>query len=158
MSPDLFLRQLERVFYFLCKLHDVGESPTVRSKCTHLCWTNRKRVRWTQGNFHCSRSGSRFCSILYIRIIHISSMVFLRYMLQPIRIRLTTLSCFETNVYLRVFLRTHASKPVSVGYHKIICKQTLLALCLPHINLEIPANSAWPATKTHTIRWGKRFP
>ena len=32
---------------------------------------------------------------------------------QPIRIRLTTLSCFETNIYLRVFSRTHASKPVS---------------------------------------------
>ena len=47
-------------------------------------------------------------------------------MLQPIRIRLTTLSCFETNIYLGVVLRTHASKPVSDPQTKIICKQTLL--------------------------------
>ena len=53
-------------------------------------------------------------------------LVFLRYMLQPIRIRLTTLSCFETNIYLGVVLHTHASKPVSDPQTKIICKQTLL--------------------------------
>ena len=53
-------------------------------------------------------------------------LVFLRYMLQPIRIGLTTLSCFETNIYLRVFLRTHTSTPVSDPQTKIICKQTLL--------------------------------
>ena len=78
-------------------------------------WTNRKRVRCTQGNLHNSRFivRGRFCSILYIPIIHIYSLVFLRYMLQPIRIRLTTLSCFETNTYLRVFSRTYASIPVS---------------------------------------------
>ena len=31
-----------------------------------------------------------------------------------------------TNIYLRVFLRTHAKKPVSHPKTKIICKQTLL--------------------------------
>ena len=54
-----------------------------------------------------------FCSILYIPIIHIYSLIFLRYMLRPISIRLITLSCFETNIYLRLFSRTHAGKPVS---------------------------------------------
>ena len=36
-------------------------------------------------------------------------------MLQPIRIRLTALSCFETNIYQRVFLRgrTHTNKAVT---------------------------------------------
>ena len=47
-------------------------------------------------------------------------------MLQPIRLRLTTLACFETNIYLRVFLRTHNSKSVSDPQTTIICKQTLL--------------------------------
>ena len=47
-------------------------------------------------------------------------------MLQPIRLRLTTLACFETNSYLRVFLRTHTSKSVSDPQTTIICKQTLL--------------------------------
>ena len=63
---------------------------------------------------------------LFITIIHDYSLVFLSYMLQPIRIRLNTLSCFETNLYPRVFLRTHANKPVSNPQTKIICKETLL--------------------------------
>ena len=63
---------------------------------------------------------------LFITIIHVYSLVFLSYMLQPIRIRLKTLSCFETNLYVRVFLRTHANKPVSDPQTKIICKETLL--------------------------------
>ena len=63
---------------------------------------------------------------LFITIIHVYSLVFLSNMLQPIRIRLKTLSCFETNLYLRVFLRTHANKPVSDPQTKIICKETLL--------------------------------
>ena len=33
---------------------------------------------------------------------------------------------FETNIYLRVFLRAHAKKPVSDPQTNIICKQTLL--------------------------------
>ena len=37
-----------------------------------------------------------------------------------IRIRLTILSCFETNIYLRVFLRTHGRKLVSDPQTKII--------------------------------------
>ena len=40
------------------------------------------------------------------------SLLFLRYVLQPVRIRFTALSCSETNIYLRVFLwgllHTHA--------------------------------------------------
>ena len=63
---------------------------------------------------------------LYITIIHIYSRAFLRYMLQQIRIRLTTLSCFETNIYLHVFLSTHAYKQVSDPRTKMSCKQTLL--------------------------------
>ena len=43
--------------------------------------------------------------ILHIRIIHICSLLFLRYMLQPLRTKFTVLSCFETNIYLRLFLR-----------------------------------------------------
>ena len=86
-------------------------------------WTNRKRVRRTQGNLHNSRFIVREAGVvfvrLYIPIIHIYSVVFPRYMLQTIRIRLTTLSCFETNIYPRVFSRTHASKHVSrIGNQK----------------------------------------
>ena len=38
-------------------------------------------------------------------------------MLQPIRIRFTALSCFETNIYQRVFLRglTHANKYLQIA-------------------------------------------
>ena len=96
-------------------------------------WTNRKRVRCTRGNLHNSRFIVReagvFRTFLFdfiYPIIHIYSLVFLRWMLQLIRIRLTTLSCFQTNIYLRVFLRNHARKPVSDPPTKIICKQTLL--------------------------------
>ena len=77
--------------------------------------TNRKRVRCTPGNLHNSRFIVCEERVVFVRfqISHIYSLVFLRYMLQPIRIRLKALSCFETNIYLRVFSRTHASKPVS---------------------------------------------
>ena len=53
----------------------------------------------------------------YIPIIQVYSLLLLRYMLQPIRIRFTALSRFETNIYQRVFLRghTHANKAVTVG-------------------------------------------
>ena len=46
----------------------------------------------------------------------------LRYMLQPIRIRFTALSCFETNIYQRVFLRdhTHANKAVTDRQTKFV--------------------------------------
>ena len=58
-----------------------------------------------------------FSSILCIPVIYIYSLLFLRYMVQPIRKRFTTLSCFETSrillFYLRVFLHTHTGKPVS---------------------------------------------
>ena len=81
-----------------------------------------------QGNLHNSKlfakreTSGRFSGILYTTIIYIYSLVFLRYMLQPIRIRLTTLSCFETNIYLRVSLGSHACKPVSDPQTKIFCK------------------------------------
>ena len=65
--------------------------------------------------------------------------------LQPIRIRFTALSCFETNIYQRVFLRgrTHANKAVTYRQNKI-CKQTFyyFSLSSPYINPEIPTNSA----------------
>ena len=52
-----------------------------------------------------------FGLILHIPKIQVYSLLLLRYMLQPIRIRFTALSCFETNIYQRVFLRgrTHAN-------------------------------------------------
>ena len=65
--------------------------------------------------------------ILHIRIIHIYSLLFLRYMLQPLIIKFTVLSCFETDIYLRLFLRgllrTHATKAVTDAANKL-CKQT----------------------------------
>ena len=56
-----------------------------------------------------------FGLFLYIPIIQVYSLLVLRYMLQPIRIRLTALSCFGTNIYQRVFLRgrTYANKAVT---------------------------------------------
>ena len=52
-----------------------------------------------------------FGLILHIPIIQFHSLLLLRYMLQPIRIRFTALFCFETNIYQGVFLRgrTHAN-------------------------------------------------
>ena len=51
----------------------------------------------------------------YIPIIQVYSLLLLRYMFQPIRIRFTAPSCFETSIYQRVFLRgrTHANKAVT---------------------------------------------
>ena len=79
----------------------------------------RKRVRCTQGNLHNSRFIVRDAGVVYVRFYKSPYFIFILwyssdiYMLQPIKIRLTTLSCFETNIYLRVFSRTHASKPFS---------------------------------------------
>ena len=51
------------------------------------------------------------------------SLLFLRYVLQPVRIRFTVLSCSETNIYLCVFwwglLHTHANKAVTDWQTKI---------------------------------------
>ena len=51
------------------------------------------------------------------------SLLFLRYVLQPVRIRFTTRSCSETNIYLHVFLwgllLTHANKAVTDWQTKI---------------------------------------
>ena len=68
-----------------------------------------------------------FGLILYIPTIHIYSFILLlRYMLQLIRIRFTTLSCFETNIYLHVFLRgllcTHTNEAVNDQQTKFINK------------------------------------
>ena len=50
------------------------------------------------------------------------SLLLLRYMLQPIRIRFTALSCFETNICQRVFLRgrTYAIKAVTDQQTKFV--------------------------------------
>ena len=63
-----------------------------------------------------------FGLILYVPIIQVYSLLLLRYMLQPIRIRFTALSCFETNIYQRVFLRgrTHANKAVTDQQTKFV--------------------------------------
>ena len=54
--------------------------------------TNRKRIRGTQGYLHNWNSSSS--SILYIPVIYIYSLLVLRYLLQPITIGFTALSCF----------------------------------------------------------------
>ena len=50
--------------------------------------------------------------------------------LQPIRIRFTALSCFETNIYQRVFLRgrTHANKAVTDRQTKFVNKHLITVL------------------------------
>ena len=54
------------------------------------------------------------------------SSLFLRYVLQPVRIRFTALSCSETNIYLRVFLwgllHTHTNKAVTNWQTKFVNK------------------------------------
>ena len=54
------------------------------------------------------------------------SLLFLRYVLQPVRIRFTALSCSETNIYLRVFLwgllHTHANKAITNWQTKFVNK------------------------------------
>ena len=66
----------------------------------------------------------------YIPIIQVYSLLLLRYMLQPIRIRFTALSCFETNIYQRVFLRgrTHANKAVTDRQTKFVNKHFITVL------------------------------
>ena len=62
---------------------------------------------------------------------HNSSLfLLLRYMLQPIRIRFTALSCFETNICQRVFLRgrTHANKTVTDRQTKFVNKHLITVL------------------------------
>ena len=89
--------------------------------------TNRKRVGCTQGNLRRSISGHYFW-FDFICPHNSYSSLFLRYVLQPVRIRFTALSCSETNIYLRVFLwgllHTHANKAVTDWQTKLICKQT----------------------------------
>ena len=66
----------------------------------------------------------------YIPIIQVYSLLLLRYMLQPIRIRFTALSCFETNIYQRVFLRgrTHTNKAVTNRQTKFVNKHFITVL------------------------------
>ena len=63
-------------------------------------------------------------------IIQVYSLLLLRYVLQPIRIRFTALSCFETNIYQRVFLRgrTHANKAVTDRQTKFVNKHLITVL------------------------------
>ena len=71
-----------------------------------------------------------FGLILHIPKIQVYSLLLLRYMLQPIRIRFTALSCFETNIYQRVFLRgrTHANKAVTDRQTKFVNKHLITVL------------------------------
>ena len=71
-----------------------------------------------------------FGLILYIPIIQVYSLLLLRYMLQPIRIRFTALSCFERNIYQRVFLRgrTHANKAVTDRQTEFVNKHLITVL------------------------------
>ena len=67
---------------------------------------------------------------IYIPMIQVYSLLLLRYMLQPIRIRFTALSCFETNIYQRVFLRgrTYANKAVTDRQTKFVNKYFITVL------------------------------
>ena len=71
-----------------------------------------------------------FGLILYIPIIQVYSLLLLRYMLQPIGIRFTALSCFEENIYQRVFSRgrTHANKAVTDRQTKFVNKHFITVL------------------------------
>ena len=71
-----------------------------------------------------------FGLILFIPIIQVYSLLLLRYMLQPIRIKFTALSCFETNIYQRVFLRgrIHANKAVTDRQTKFVNKHLITVL------------------------------
>ena len=118
----------------------------------HCLWTNRKRVRCTRGNLHdlrfIIREAGVFRTFLFDFIYPHNSCLFSG--IPQINV--------AADIYLPVFLRAHARKPVSDPQTKIISKQTLLISgCLPYTNLEIPANSSWPVIKTHSIEWGKRF-
>ena len=96
-----------------------------------------------------------FGLILFIPIIQVYSLLLLRYMLQPIRIRFTALYCFETNIYQSVFLRgrTHANKAVTDRQTKFVNKpwSYYCSLSSPYKNPEIPTNSTWPVTETHNV-------
>ena len=65
-------------------------------------------------------------------------------MLQPIRIRFTALSYFETNIYQHVFLRgrTHANKAVTNRQTKFVNKHIITVLSVRLIQtqkyLQIP--------------------
>ena len=96
--------------------------------------TNQKQVRCTQVNLQNSNSlfarreyFRAFGLILYIPIIQVYSLLLLRYMLQPTRIRFTALSCFETNIYQRVVLRgrTHANKGFTDRQTKFVNKHVI---------------------------------
>ena len=120
--------------------------------------TNRKRVSWTQVNNYLFATREYFRAfglILFLPIIQVYSLLLPRYMLQPIRIRFTALSCFETNIYQNVFLqgRTHANKTVTDRQTKFVNKHliTSCSLSSPYISPEIPTNSAGPVTKTHNV-------
>ena len=61
-----------------------------------------------------------------------SGLIYFFYMLQPIRIRFTALSCFEINIYQRVFLRgrTQANKAVTDRQTKFENKHFITVLSL----------------------------
>ena len=63
---------------------------------------------------------------IYPHNTYFYSLLFLRYMVQPIRIRFTALSRFETNIYPHVFLQgllcTHTNKAVNDRQTKFINK------------------------------------
>ena len=71
-----------------------------------------------------------FGLILFIPIIQVYSLLLLKYMLQPIRIRFTALSCCETNIYRRVFLRdrTDTNKAVTDRQTKFVNKHLITVL------------------------------
>ena len=134
--------------FFLAPIYFLA--PATQAKASNM---HARNFTWFK--IRCSRSGRLpdvFVTFYISTKFSIYSLVLLRYMLQPIRIRITTLSCFETNIYLRVFLRTRA-----LAYHSPIRKQKKYvskpcwALNLPYINLEIPLNWPWPVTKTPSI-------
>ena len=90
---------------------------------------------------------------IFIPIIQVYSLLLLRYMLQPIRIRFTALSCFKTSHYQPLTRSyTHANKTVIDRQTKLFCKQTFYycSLSSPYIrdyidleNLWVPLEKSW---------------
>ena len=97
----------------------------------HCLWTNRKRVRCTRGNLH------------NLRFIICEAGVFWTFLFDFIYPYNSCLFCgipkinVAADIYLRVFLRTHARKSVSDPQTKIIFKQTLLISLFHSMKMEV---------------------
>ena len=115
-SPNYANYEVMHALKGLC--HDSGH--VWAATVAHYLWTNRKRVRCTRGNLNnlrfIIREAGLFRTFLFDFIYPHNSSLFSG--IPQINV--------AADIYLRVFLCTHARKPVSDPQTKIICKQTLL--------------------------------